>query len=102
MQQAFDDEFGMGRDRQADKLGLRQFHRPPHDAAGDVELGFVGAERLRGQHEQHRIDAVGRDHLARLAARPPGFAVEQAVLARRAIEPDARRALQHLPVDSRH
>ena len=69
-----------------------------HHAAGDVELGFLDAEHLRRQHEQHRIDAVGGDHLARLAARPPGVAIDQPVLAGRAVEPDAARPVQHLPV----
>ena len=98
MQQALDHELGVGRDRQADVFGLGQFDRAAHDATGDVELRLLGAEHLRRQHEQHRIDAVSRDHLARLAARPPGLAIEPAVLARRAVEPDPARPVQHLPV----
>ena len=98
MQQSLDHQLGIGGDRQAHEFRFGQFDAAAHQAAGDVELGFLDAEHLRRQHEQHRIDAVGRDHLARLAARPPGFAVDQAVLARRAIEPDAARPVQHLPV----
>ena len=75
-----------------------QFDAAAHHAAGDVELGFLGAEHLRRQHEQHRIDAVGGDHLAGLALLPPRLAVEPAVLAGRAVEPDAARPVQHLPV----
>ena len=95
---AFDHEFGLRRDRQADGLGIGQFDAAAHHAAGDVELGFLCAEYLRRQHEQHRIDAVGDHHLAWLAALPPRFAVEQAMLAGRAIKADAARAMQHLPV----
>ncbi len=88
----------MRRDRQADELGFGQFDAAAHHAAGDVELGFLGAEHLRGQHEQHRIDAIGGDHLAGFASLPPRLAVEPAMLAGRAIEPDAARPVQHLPV----
>ena len=69
---------------------------PPATSSSD----FVGAEGLRAQHEQHRVDAVGGDHLARFAARPPSFAIDQAVLAGRAVEADAPGPQQHLAVDA--
>ena len=98
MQHALDHELGMRGDRQADAFRVGQFNRPSHHAAGDIELGILEAEYLRAEHEQHRIDAVRRHHFAGFSARPPGVAVEQRVLAGRAVEPDAPRSVQHLPV----
>jgi hypothetical protein len=80
VQQSLDHQLGIGRDREADIFRFGQFDAASHQAAGDVEFGLLDAEHLRRQHEQHRIDAVSGDHLARFAARPPGFAVEQACL----------------------
>src|SRR5262249_59966369 len=100
MQQALDDKLGIGRNRQAHALGLGEFDWPAHHAAGDIEFGLTDAEHLRTQHEQDRVDTVGGDDLARLAARPPGVAVEAAMLAGRAVKADAAWTVQHLPVDA--
>ena len=69
-----------------------------HDAAGNLQLRELVVEGLGGDHEQHWIDPVNRDHLARLAVLPPRLAVEPPVLAGRAIHPDAIAAMQHLAI----
>src|SRR5690349_22181569 len=89
MQNAFDRDLAMRGDRQVDELGRRQLDRSAHDAARSIELALAGAEHLRRHHEKNRIDSVGCDHLARLAAPPPRFAVEPAMLSGRAIQADA-------------
>ena len=98
MQHTFDHQFGVGGDRQADAFGVGEFDRPAHHAARDLEFGFLHPEHLRGEHEQHRVDAIGSDHFARLAARPPGVAVEPAMLAGGAVDPDPPRPVQHLAI----
>src|SRR6185436_19148572 len=93
-----DHEFRIGGNGQAYAFRVRELNATPHDAAGDIKLGILDPEHLRGKHEQHRVDPIGGDHLAWLAARPPAVAVDPTVLAWRGVKTNAARPVEHLSV----
>src|SRR5690606_10945808 len=68
--------------------------------AGDVELGLVMAEDLRGGDEERRIDAVCHDHWAGFSTRPPSFAILGAMPARHHVDAELARPVQHLAIDA--
>ncbi len=95
---SLNDDFRPRRDWEGYRHPIRQLHRTAQNAADDVQFRYVRVVGLRRDHEGYGVDSVGGHHLAGLAARPPGFAVEQAVLAGRTVHADSSWTLNHLSV----
>ncbi len=92
---AFDDDLGMGRDRQPRERALDHLDRPAEHAAGAIELGHAERKFGVGEKEQQRIATERRHHRAGLALFPVTLCDQPALLARAL--PDAEQvALVHL------
>ena len=93
--EAFEDDLGARRQRQAGDVACEQLDRRAVDA-GVVFVLALGLRQARGgDQEQQRIDAVaGRDR-HRLAHLPPLLAIDGRVLAGRGVDADLARTLDH-------
>ena len=92
---AFDDDLGVCRQRQAGEVGGEQLDRRALDAGIILVLAFGLRQARRADQEQQRIDAVGGCDRHRLAHLPPFVAVGGGVLARRGVDADLARSLDH-------
>ena len=95
---AFDDDLGVGGQREAGDRSLDDAERLAAHAAGPVILGEAELHLGRGREEQERVAAGDERDRHLLAARDPGVTVHPTVLARRDVEAELVLVVDHHPV----